>query len=95
MNIPIIIDFNVFEKFQNNGIGNGILYYIENEVKNYSNKICLGVGIHSGYGKAQRIYAKRNYIPDGSGVWYKDSILTPYTNYINDDDLILYLIKEL
>lgn len=95
MNIPIIIDFNVFEKYQKNGIGNGILAYIENEVMQYCNKICLGVGLHSGYGKAQRLYAKRNYIPDGSGVWYKDSILKPYSSCINDDDLILYLIKEL
>lgn len=95
MNIPIIIDFNVFERYQKNGIGNGILEYIENDVKNYSNKICLGVGLHSGYGKAQRLYAKRNYIPDGSGVWYQDNVLEPYTNCINDDNLILYLIKYL
>ena len=94
-NIPIISDFNVFIKYQNKGIGNKILDFIENEVKNYSKEICLGVGLHNGYGKAQRLYFKRGYIPDGSGVWYKDEILKPYTSCINDDELILYLSKKL
>lgn len=41
-----------------------------NHVKEYSSTICLGVGLHYGYGAAQRMYVKRGYIPDGSGVWF-------------------------
>ena len=26
------------------------------------------MGLHSGYGPAQRLYARRGYVPDGSGV---------------------------
>ena len=57
--------------------------------------VCIGVGLHAGYGSAQRMYVKRGYIPDGSGVWYRDQICTPYGDCCNDDDLVLYLSKEL
>ncbi|WP_417419328.1 hypothetical protein [Hominenteromicrobium sp.] len=36
-----------------------------------SDTVCLGVGLHSGYGAAQRMYVLRGYVPDGSGVWYE------------------------
>lgn len=94
-NIPTICDFNVLEKFQKHGIGNAILQTIEDEVKKYSNKICLGVGLHSGYGSAQRLYIKRGYIPDGSGVWYNNELLKQNQSCKNNDDLILYLLKQL
>lgn len=61
----------------------------------YANTVYLGVGLHSGYGSAQRMYVKRGYIPNGSGVWYQDKICTPYEVCINDDDLVLYLSKKL
>lgn len=34
----------------------------------YADIVYLGVGLHSGYGNAQRMYGKRGYVPDGSGV---------------------------
>lgn len=33
-----------------------------------SDTVCLGVGLHSGYGAAQRMYVLRGYVPDGSVV---------------------------
>lgn len=57
--------------------------------------VCLGVGLHWGYGAAQRMYIKRGYIPDGSGVWYQDRRLEQYESCANDDSLILYLSKKL
>lgn len=94
MNIPTVRDFNVLEKYQKNGIGTALLNKIENVVKEYSDKICLGVGLHSGYGPAQRMYVKRGYVPDGSGVWYNNMILEKYADCKNDDDLVLYLSKD-
>lgn len=94
-NIPTICDFNVLEKYQGNGAGKLILDEIETEVREYSDEICLGVGLHSGYGPAQRIYVKRGYVPDGSGVWYKDKQLEKYTPCVNDDELVLYMSKKL
>ena len=72
---PELSDFNVFETFQNQGIGNLLLEEAENRVKLISDKVTLGVGLHSGYGPAQRLYIKRGYIPDGSGVWYRNQPL--------------------
>jgi len=93
--IPLISDFIVFKKFQRQGIGNKILDAAEEKAATLSDKIQLGVGVHGGYGAAQRIYVKRDYIPDGSGVWYRDSRLGEGEDCKNDDDLIMYFIKEL
>lgn len=91
---PELSDFNVFEPFQNQGIGNLLLEEAERRVKLISNKVTLGVGLHSGYGPAQRLYIKRGYIPDGSGVWYRNQPLEMNDTIQNNDDLVLYLSKK-
>jgi len=93
--IPEIADFNVLAKFRRRGIGSIILDEAEKKAGELCGRVCLGVGLHAGYGAAQRMYAKRGYLPDGSGVWYKDQVLTPYTTCCNDDDLILYMSKTI
>lgn len=92
---PELSDFNVFEPFQNQGIGNLLMEEAEKRVKLISDKVTLGVGLHSGYGPAQRLYIKRGYIPDGSGVWYQNH--RPAMDAICEDisDLVLYLSKDL
>mgnify|MGYP000924783082 CR=1 FL=1 len=92
---PELSDFNVFEPFQNQGIGNLLLKEAENRVKLVSDKVTLGVGLHSGYGAAQRLYIKRGYIPDGTGVWYQNH--QPAMNAVCEDigELVLYLSKNL
>ena len=92
---PELSDFNVFEPFQNQGIGNLLLEEAEKRVKLISDKVTLGVGLHSGYGPAQRLYIKRGYIPDGTGVWYRNQPLEMNATIQNNDDLVLYLSKEL
>ena len=93
--IPEVVDFNVFSKYHRRGIGGKILDAAEKEARKISDHISLGVGLHSGYGSAQRMYVKRGYIPDGSGVWYQNSPLEPYKPCVNDDDLVLYFSKQL
>ena len=92
---PELSDFNVFEPFQNQGIGNLLLEEAEKRVKLISDKVTLGVGLHSGYGPAQRLYIKRGYIPDGTGVWYQNH--QPAMNAVCEDigELVLYLLKNL
>lgn len=93
---PEIVDFGVLEKFRRKGIGSILMDVAEKLAAEYSDTVYLGVGLHSGYGSAQRMYVKRGYIPDGTGVWYKDKVCEPYdTACANDDDLILYLSKKL
>ncbi|HEX3022918.1 MAG TPA: GNAT family N-acetyltransferase [Lachnospiraceae bacterium] len=93
--IPEVVDFNVFIKYQRLGIGNRILDVAEAKAAEFSNIVSLGVGLHSGYGSAQRIYVKRGYLPDGSGVWYQNKQLGQYEQCNNDDELILYFSKVL
>ena len=91
---PELSDFNVFEPFRNQGIGNHLLEEAEKRVKFVSSKVTLGVGLHLGYGPAQRLYIRRGYIPDGTGVWYRNQPLEMNATSQNNDDLVLYLVKE-
>jgi len=92
---PEIADFNVFINYQRKGIGNQIMEQCEEIVSRFSDVVTLGVGMHPGYGPAQRLYVKRGYIPDGSGLWYKEKLLPVNAPCINDDSLVLYLSKQL
>ena len=92
---PELSDFNVFEPFQNQGIGNLLMEEAEKRVRLISDKVTLGVGLHSGYGPAQRLYIKRGYIPDGSGVWYQNHRPAMDATCEDIGDLVLYLSKDL
>lgn len=96
MGWPEIVDFGVLEKYQRRGIGNKLMDIAEQIASQYADTVWLGVGLHSGYGSAQRMYIKRGYIPDGTGVWYRDKPCKQYeTEIANDDDLVLFLSKQL
>lgn len=88
-----IKDFGVIEKCRRHGIGSRLMDVAEKIGFQYSETVSIGVGLHSGYGSAQRMYVKRGYLPDGSGVWYQDIVCEPYDNCCNDDDLVLYFSK--
>ena len=93
--LPEIVDFGVMQKYRRRGIGSKLMDAAERIAAQYADTVFLGVGLHSGYGSAQRMYAKRGYIPDGSGVWYGPHVCEPYAACENDDDLVLYLSKKL
>ena len=95
-NWPIIVDFNVLKKYQRKGIGNLLMDAAEKIAGQYADTVCLGVGLCDSYGTAQRMYVKRGYIPDGSGVWYQGRQCVQYeTACTVDDDLILFFYKVL
>ena len=94
--IPVIVDFSVLMKYQRKGIGHRLMDVAEQIAAQRSDTVCLGVGLCREYGAAQRIYAKRGYIPDGSGVWYQNQQCVQYeTTCTVDDDLVLFLSKKL
>ncbi len=95
MGYPEIVDLSVFHHVHNKGIGNKLLDVIEQEAAKVSDTVFLAVGVHSGYGAAQRIYVKRGYVPDGNGVWYQGKPLEQYAPCCNDDDLSLFMSKKL
>ena len=93
---PIIVDFGVLQKYQRKGVGSRLMDVAEQIAAQHADTVCLGVGLCREYGSAQRIYAKRGYIPDGSGVWYQDKPCVQYETVCTvDDDLVLYLLKRL
>lgn len=92
---PELVDFGVLEKFRGRGIGGKLMDTAERLAGEWSATVGVGVGLHSGYGSAQRMYVKRGYVPDGSGVWFHDTICPPYGDCRNDDGLVLYLSKKL
>jgi GNAT superfamily N-acetyltransferase len=94
-NIPEIVDFNVLIKYQKRGIGSKIMDVAESLAKEKSDYVSLSVGLHYGYGSAQRMYVKRGYIPDGTGVWYNGNQLEQNAKCENDDELTLYFLKSL
>ncbi|MFC5974461.1 GNAT family N-acetyltransferase [Carnobacterium antarcticum] len=93
--LPEVADFNVFEKYQKQGIGSSLLAAAENKAEQFSSIITLGVGLHKGYGAAQRIYVKRGTLPDGSGVWFENKNVDSGEACMNNDDLCIYMSKNL
>jgi len=93
--LPEIVDFGVLEKYRRRGIGSRLMDVAEDIARRYADRVFLGVGLHQGYGSAQRLYVRRGYIPDGTGVWFHDAVCPPYSDCTNDDDLILYMVKSL
>ena len=93
--LPEIVDFGVLAKYRCNGIGSKLMDVAEEIAARYADTVYLGVGLYSSYGSAQRMYNKRGYILDGTGVWYGRSQCDPYENYCVDDDMVIYLTKKL
>ncbi len=90
-----IVDFGVLEKYRRRGIGTALMDCAEKISGTFADTVYLAVGLHDGYGSAQRMYCKRGYIPDGSGVWYHNAPAEAYGQVCNDDELNLYFSKRL
>ncbi len=93
--IPEIHDFNVIPSKRGLGIGSKMLEFCEAFIKERASKAGLGVGLYQGYGRAQQLYVGRGYVPDGHGVTYGGNPAVPGENYPLDDDLVIWMIKNL
>ncbi len=93
--IPEIVDFNVLIKYRRKGIGTALMDEAENRVSKRSDIAGIGFGLTDDYGNAQIMYVKRGYVPDGKGVSQRGSFLKYGNEVTVDDDLALYLTKQL
>jgi len=93
--IPEINDLNVFPVFRGKGIAGALLDEIERVASRTTRTVGLGVGLYSDYGNAQRMYTKRGYAMDGRGIVYGNEVVRPGQTVTVDDDLLLYLVKDL
>lgn len=93
--IPEINDFNVLPRYRRNGIGTALLDAAESLIAEKHDVAGIGVGMTPDYGAAQRMYAKRRYVPDGRGLT-KDFVPVKYRQpIIADDSLVLWMTKRL
>lgn len=72
-----------------------LLDLAESISKQHSDKLYLDICLNSDYGPDQQLYAKRDYIPDGKGVYYEKKICETDAVCKNNDELTLCLVKEL
>ncbi|HYK29796.1 MAG TPA: N-acetyltransferase [Streptosporangiaceae bacterium] len=93
--VPEISDLNVLPACRRQGIGNALLDRAESAASSRSTVVGLGVGLSADYGAAQRIYARRGYLPDGRGVMYNNQPVQPGTTICIDDDATLMLTRLL
>lgn len=78
------------------GHGKKVIQYLEALArKEQYQHIGIGVGLYQDYGQAQRLYIQLGYIPDGKGVTYKYLPAVPGASHPLDDDLLLWLKKDL
>lgn len=94
--IPEINDVWISAEHRGNGLGRSLVQYLEKMAhrENYR-QIGIGVGLYKDYGRAQRLYIHLGYVPDGMGVTYKSQPVVPGDSYPVDDDLLIWLKKDL
>jgi GNAT superfamily N-acetyltransferase/SAM-dependent methyltransferase len=92
--IPEIQDLNVVPPFQRQGIASRLVDEAERLIFDRYPIAGISVGLYTAYGAAQRMYVRRGYVPDGTGIAYKGNLVRPYREVRVDDDLVLYLVKS-
>lgn len=93
--IPEIQDLNVMPRFRRQGVATRLMDEAERRIAERSTIAGIGVGLHPGYGPAQRMYALRGYVPDARPLTYHDLPVVEGQTVKLDDDLILHLTKTL
>ncbi|MEM8862754.1 MAG: GNAT family N-acetyltransferase [Chloroflexota bacterium] len=94
-NIPFIQHLEVKPEFQGQGIATHLMDAAEALIKTKATHAGTCVGIFGNYGPAQRLYAKRGYIPDGRGLCQWHRPVQEGESVIIDHDLVLWLVKKL
>jgi GNAT superfamily N-acetyltransferase len=94
-NIPEINDLNIFPEYRRKQIASKLFDELERIAAKTSRFIGLGVGLYKDYGNAQRMYASRGFIPDGRGIMYDNKPVEPGAQVCVDDDLCLFLTKNI
>jgi GNAT superfamily N-acetyltransferase len=92
--MPEIADLNVLAPYRRRGIGTRLMQDAEAAVAR-SPRVGIAVGLDGDYGDAQRLYARRGYVPDGLGVASRNRVLKHGDVVVVDDDLVLHLVKTL
>ena len=92
--IPEITDLNVLIKFRKLGVATRLMDDAESLISQCRETAGIRVGLTADYGPAQRLYVRRGYVPDGSGLYYGGQPLKYGDRTTADDDLTLGFTKR-
>lgn len=96
LGIPEIKDLNVVPSLRGRGIASALLTAVEEEIARRGPVAGLRVGLHSGYGAAQRLYVRRGYVPDGAGAVDASGVAVPEGATLRlDDEIAIRLTRRL
>lgn len=93
--MPCIANLVVFEPYRRHGLGSQLMDVAEAYLAKGADQVVLWVPIIGRYGPAQRLYAKRGYVPDGDGVVKHGVPVEEGETHRIDEDLLLCLVKDL
>lgn len=96
LGIPEIQDLFVSSAARRQGVGEALVQACEARARAQGcSDMGIAVGLHAGFGAAQRLYTRLGYIPDGAGIMYDRDAVHVGDMRIIDDDLTLMMIKPL
>ncbi len=93
--IPFIQNIEIRYELRGRGYGSRVLAAVERLIGARSTRAGICVALHDAYGPAQRLYAKRGYIPDGRGACHRFTPLREGDTITLGGDHLLWLVKEL
>ena len=94
--IPLVHQIAVAGPFRRRGVATLLMGAAEQLARDRGvATLGITVGLFDEYGPAQRLYARRGYIPDGRGACQGQRPLRKGMQVTMDDDLIIWLTKDL
>ena len=94
--IPLVHQIAVAGQLRRQGVATLLMDAAEQLARNRGiATLGITVGLFDEYGPAQRLYGRRGYIPDGRGVCRGQWPLSKGMQVTMDDDLIIWLTKDL
>lgn len=93
--IPFIQNIEVRHDLRGRGYGSRVMEAVERLIGERSSKAGICVALFDAYGPAQRLYAKRGYLPDGRGACHRFTPLRRGETITLADDHLIWLVKDL
>lgn len=96
LGIPEIQDLNVVPALRRRGIAAALIGFCEEQARARGcTQMGICVGLHAGFGAAQRLYVRLGYKPDGMGVTYDRETVRAGEIRPVDDNLCLMMVRDL